>query len=199
MNHSLTTLSDQIWSFAETGFTETQSCNAMCEYLEKEGFEVKKHIADMDTAYKATWGSGKPVITFLTEYDALFGMNQTADVTEYRPFTSNEGTGHGCGHHLLGVGAIAAAVEYRNYLKENNLEGTVEVLGCPAEEAGRSGQISWYHRAGCLRHYLCSWRAERYSRNGDIHDCRIPRRFRNSRGLACNSYHCSLYRCSAYG
>lgn len=136
MNHSFTTLSDQIWSFAETGFTETQSCNAMCEYLKKEGFEVKRHIADMDTAYKATWGSGKPVITFLTEYDALFGMNQAADVTEYRPFTSNEGTGHGCGHHLLGVGAIAAAVEYRNYLKENNLEGTVEVLGCPAEEAG---------------------------------------------------------------
>ena len=136
MNQSLTHLSDQIWSFAETGFTEVQSSRAMCEFLRNAGFEVTERIADMDTAYKATWGTGKPVITFLTEYDALFGMNQTADVTEYCPITSNEATGHGCGHHLLGVGAIAAAIEYRNYLKENNLIGTVEVLGCPAEEAG---------------------------------------------------------------
>ena len=129
-------LADQIWSYAETGFLETKSCNAMCEFLEKEGFDVTKGIAEMDTAYKAVWGNGKPVITFLGEYDALFGMNQKADVTEYSPITSNQDSGHGCGHHLLGVGSILAAVEYRNYLKEHKLEGTVVILGCPAEESG---------------------------------------------------------------
>lgn len=136
MNEALFQLADQIWSFAETGFLETKTCDAMCEYLEKEGFIVTKGIADMATAYKGVWGQGKPVITFLGEYDALFGMSQKANVTEYSPRTSNEDPGHGCGHHLLGVGSIAAAVEYRNYLRDNHLEGTVEILGCPAEESG---------------------------------------------------------------
>ncbi|MBP3398884.1 MAG: hypothetical protein J6K75_03905, partial [Erysipelotrichaceae bacterium] len=83
MNEALNHLADQIWSYAETGFLETKSCDAMCEYLEQEGFEVTKGIADMATAYKGVWGHGKPVITFLGEYDALFGMSQKADITEY--------------------------------------------------------------------------------------------------------------------
>ena len=136
MNITLNQLSDQIWEFAETGFLETKSCHAMCQYLENAGFVVTKGIAGMETAYKGIWGSGKPVITFLAEYDALFGMSQKADLFEYAPLGSNENPGHGCGHHLLGVGAIAAAVEYRDYLKNHQLEGTVQILGCPAEESG---------------------------------------------------------------
>ncbi|MDO4198548.1 MAG: amidohydrolase [Erysipelotrichaceae bacterium] len=134
--NKLDKLSDDIWSYAETGFEETKSCEAMVEYLKEEGFKVNEGIANMPTAYEGVWGSGKPVICFLAEYDALFGMNQKADVNEYEPIASGEDTGHGCGHHLLGTGAIMAAVEYRNWLKENGKEGTVKIVGCPAEESG---------------------------------------------------------------
>lgn len=149
MNKKLNDLADQIWSYAETGFLETKSCDAMCAVLEEEGFAVTKGIAGMDTAYKGVWGSGKPVITFLGEYDALFGMSQKEHVTEYQPLSSNEDPGHGCGHHLLGVGAIAAAILYRNYLRDHHLQGTVEILGCPAEESG-SGK-AYLARDGYLK------------------------------------------------
>ena len=129
-------LIDEIWSYAETGFEEYKSAEAMCNFLEEEGFKVNRGIASMPTAYEAVYGSGKPVICFLAEYDALFGMNQKADVTSYEPITCSSDRGHGCGHHLLGVGSIKAAIDYKNYLIENNLPGTVKMVGCPAEETG---------------------------------------------------------------
>lgn len=129
-------LLSEIWGYAETGFEEYKSSEAMCKFLENEGFTVTRNIAHMETAYEAVYGSGHPVICFLAEYDALFGMNQKADVTHYDPITSPNDTGHGCGHHLLGTGSIRAAVEFKNYLQENNLAGTVKLVGCPAEESG---------------------------------------------------------------
>ena len=92
-------LQDELWSYAETGMVEYKSCEAMTKFLEDEGFDVEKGIANMPTAYVASYGHGKPVIAFLAEYDALFGMNQMADVCEYHPITNSEDTGHGCGHH----------------------------------------------------------------------------------------------------
>lgn len=129
-------LADQIWEYAETGFEEYKSFKTMVNFLKEEGFEVKEGIANMPTAYEGTWGSGKPVICFLAEYDALSGMSQEADKLEISPIETAEANGHGCGHNLLGVGAIYAACKYRDYLKENNLEGTVKIVGCPAEETG---------------------------------------------------------------
>ena len=75
------------------------------------------------------------MICFLAEYDALHGMSQEADVCVYHPKKERE-QGHGCGHHLLGTGAIGAALLYRDYLKENGKSGTVKIVGCPAEESG---------------------------------------------------------------
>ena len=130
------TLIDEIWSYAETGFEEYKSAKLMCDFLEAEGFKVNRGIANMPTAYEAVYGSGKPVICFLAEYDALYGMNQKANVATYEPITCASDKGHGCGHHLLGVGSIKAAIDYKNYLIENNLPGTVKMVGCPAEETG---------------------------------------------------------------
>ncbi|MCF0110436.1 MAG: amidohydrolase [Erysipelotrichaceae bacterium] len=131
-------LSDKIWEYAETGFEEVQSCAAMVEFLKREGFEVEENVDGMATAYIATCGHGKPVIGLLGEYDALSGLNQCADTAERKPVTSGEDNGHGCGHHLLGVGSIKAAVLLKQYLEENHLEGTVKLFGCPAEETGSS-------------------------------------------------------------
>lgn len=129
-------LADELWEYAETGFEEYKSCKAMVEFLKEHGFEVESNIAGMETAYRGVYGSGKPVICFLAEYDALFGMNQVADITECKPITSNEATGHGCGHHLLGCGAIEAALQFKAYLEKNPQSGTCVILGCPAEESG---------------------------------------------------------------
>ena len=129
-------LQDELWGFAETGMEEFKSAKAMEDFLENEGFAVERGIAGMETAYVATYGTGKPVICFLAEYDALFGLNQKADVDHYEPITSSEDTGHGCGHHLLGVGSIKAACEFKEYLKKTGRSGTVKMVGCPAEESG---------------------------------------------------------------
>lgn len=128
-------VSDQIWNYAETGFEEFRSAKLLCETLEAEGFNVEKGVGNIETAFIGSFGEGKPIFAFLGEYDALSGMNQTGGV----PHCSQDdqgGAGHGCGHNLLGSGALAAAIAVRYYLEENGLEGTVRYYGCPGEEIG---------------------------------------------------------------
>ncbi len=131
----LTNLNEQIWDFAELRFHENKSANAMISLLVGEGFQVEKGVADLPTAYVGTYGSGKPFIGILAEYDALSGLSQEADIAVKK---SREGTnnGHGCGHNLLGVGAIGAALKVRDYLKETQQSGTIKIIGCPGEEGG---------------------------------------------------------------
>ena len=130
----LASVSDAVWSHPEPGFCETESSRIQTEYLRSQGFEVTENVADTITGYSASWGHGRPVIAFLGEFDALYGLGQTADCSTYSP--DGNAMGHGCGHHLLGTGAIGAALLFRDYLKETNREGTVIVYGCPAEESG---------------------------------------------------------------
>ena len=129
-------LQDELWSYAETGMLEYKSSETMIKFLENEGFNVERNVAEMETAFIGSYGHGKPVIAFLAEYDALFGMSQKADILECSPITNSEDPGHGCGHHLLAVGSIKAACLYKDYLMNNRKEGTVLLVGCPAEESG---------------------------------------------------------------
>jgi len=131
----LISVSDQIWGYAETGFEEFQSAELLCNTLEEEGFTVEKGVGDIDTAFIGSYGTGKPIIAVLGEFDALTGLSQVGGDIQYNPEVTN-GNGHGCGHNLLGTGALAAAIAIRSYLKENNLEGTVRYYGCPGEEIG---------------------------------------------------------------
>ena len=78
----LNALSDQIWDYAELKFAEHKSARAMIDFLKEEGFEVETGLGEIETAYKATFGHGKPVIGILGEFDALSGMSQKADVAE---------------------------------------------------------------------------------------------------------------------
>lgn len=105
----LTELNEKIWNFSKLKFQEHQSADAMAELLRSHGFTVTMGLADMDTAFTATYGSGKPVIGLLAEFDALSGLSQCADVTAPcpRPETEN---GHGCGHNLLGTACVGAAL-----------------------------------------------------------------------------------------
>jgi aminobenzoyl-glutamate utilization protein B len=129
----------QIWDLAEIGYKEFESCVLLQDILKKEGFEVQEEVASLPTGFIASYGSGKPVVGILAEYDALPGVSQEA--VPYRK-EREDGTnaGHACGHHLFGTGAVAAAVEIKNWLSETGTQGTIKVYGTPAEEGG-SGKV----------------------------------------------------------
>ena len=129
----LTDLADDIWAHPETAFAEFYSSGKLCEAIRQEGFHVEENLAGISTAFRARFGHGKPVIGFLGEFDALSGLDQTAGVTEA---CGNGGNGHGCGHHLIGVGTLGAAIAVKRYLEQSGTEGTVVYYGCPGEEGG---------------------------------------------------------------
>ena len=140
-------ISDQIWEFAETRYQEFCSSALQADFLEKEGFTVTRNLGGIATAFSASFGSGHPVIGLLGEYDALPHMNQTADVPEKQ--TDRPGAaGHGCGHNLLGTGAMEAACLIRDWLLQAHSDGTVIYFGCPAEEGG-AGK-AFLTRSGCF-------------------------------------------------
>ena len=89
----------------------------------------------IDTAFTASFGSGRPVIGFLGEFDALAGLSQEAGRVEKAALQPG-GNGHGCGHNLLGVAAAAAAAAVKEYLEKTGQPGTVIFFGCPGEEGG---------------------------------------------------------------
>ena len=128
-------LSDAIWDTPETAFLETEATRLQCELLEKLGFQVEKDLANIPTAFSGRWGSGKPVIGILGEFDGLSGVSQKANVAVKDPVVVG-GNGHGCGHNLLGAGSIAAAYGIKSYLESTGSSGTVIYFGCPAEEGG---------------------------------------------------------------
>lgn len=128
-------LSGLIWDYSETGFQEVRSAETIAAALEAEGFAVKRGVAGMETAFIGSFGSGKPVIAVLGEYDALPGLSQEAALPEKREREPG-GNGHGCGHNLLGIGALAAAVSAKDYLEAAGVSGTIRYYGCPGEEFG---------------------------------------------------------------
>jgi aminobenzoyl-glutamate utilization protein B len=134
----------QIWSFAEVGYQETKSSALLQEQLKGAGFAVSAGLAEIPTAFTATWGSGKPVIGIVGEFDALPGLSQAAS-PQRQPLVP-EGPGHGCGHHLLGTASTAAAIAVKDWLVANKRSGTLRFYGTPAEEGG-SGKV-YMLRAG---------------------------------------------------
>ncbi|WP_054940533.1 M20 family metallopeptidase [Paenibacillus ihuae] len=127
--------SDDIWGYAETRFEEYKSAQLLSEILEHEGFTVEREAGGLETGFIGSYGSGHPVIAILGEFDALSGLSQVAGEAAYQPLIP-EGNGHGCGHNLLGTGALAAAVAVKDYMQESGMSGTVRYYGCPAEESG---------------------------------------------------------------
>ena len=103
----------------------------MC--IRDRGFSIRADLAGEETAFIAEYGSGKPVLAFLGEFDALSSLEQEADSTERRPVPGKT-NGHGCGHHLLGTAAVAAVDALKTYMESHGLLGTIRYYGCPAEE-----------------------------------------------------------------
>lgn len=122
-----------IHDLAELGYLEVKSSDMLKHLLSENSFSIKTGLANIPTAFVASYGNGHPVVALLAEYDALPGMSQ--DTVPYRK-TSPKGTaGHACGHNLLGTGSVAAAIAVSKWLASGH-SGTILLYGCPAEEGG---------------------------------------------------------------
>ena len=112
----LNELSSSIHAHPEICFKETKAAAWLGQYLTENGFSIEKGVCGLPTAFRASYGKGKPAIGILAEYDALPGL------------------GHACGHNLIAACAVGAAVAVRPAI--DRLGGEVIVIGTPAEETG---------------------------------------------------------------
>ena len=138
----LTGLSDKIWEYAELSMLEYKSAAEYCRILREQGFDVAEGICNVPTAFSGTYGSGKPVIGILGEYDALSGLSQVAGASDRIPLEAG-GNGQGCGHNMLGAGALGAAIAIKEAIAAGELSGTVIFYGCPGKTfMAREGEFA---------------------------------------------------------
>lgn len=126
-------ISDAIWSYAELGMQEFRSSKLLADTLESEGFRVERGLAGMPTCFVASYGSGKPVIGILGEFDALPMISQKGRVPVQDPVLDGA-PGHGCGHNTMCTAAAAAAIAVKRAMEQYGIRGTIKVFGSPAEE-----------------------------------------------------------------
>lgn len=144
----ITALSDRIWGYAELSMEEVKSAQDYCRVLAEAGFSVTEHLGGIPTAFSGSFGSGRPVIGILGEFDALSGLSQEPGITERKP-RPDTACGHGCGHNLLGAASLGAAIAVKEQIAAGKLSGTVVFYGCPGEE-GCAGK-TFLAKAGMFR------------------------------------------------
>lgn len=126
-------VSKEIWDNPEVMWTEFKSSKLLADWLEENGFTVERGVADMPTAFVASYSNGEgPVIGILGEYDALPGMGREIASTNKPTGTD----GHGCGHNLYGTGSASAVIAVKQAMEAGLVQGTIKMFGCPAEEGG---------------------------------------------------------------
>ncbi len=131
-SQELTAVNNALWDWAEVGLKEHKSSALLIDKLQSAGFAVKKGVSGMPTAFVASFGSGKPIIGILAEYDALPGVSQKISPAR-EPVTAGA-AGHACGHSGLGSGALGAALAVKAAIEKHKLKGTIRLYGTPAEE-----------------------------------------------------------------
>ncbi len=137
-------ISDAIWHNAELALEEYKSSKILADYAEKNGLSVQRGVAGMPTAFIATYGSGRPRIGILGEFDANAGISQKAQSKKEALIEGNPG--HGCGHNLFGTASLGAAIAIKELIEKGKIKGTVVFYGTPAEET-IFGKV-WFARAG---------------------------------------------------
>jgi len=138
--------SDEVWKLAELGLVEEKSSKYLAKILEEHGFAIEMGVADMPTAFVATYGKGDPTIGFMGEYDALPGLSQKP--VPYQDPIKERAPGHGCGHNIHGVTGVMGAIATKTAMEKHGLDGTLKFFGTPAEET-YSGKV-FMVRAGCF-------------------------------------------------
>lgn len=125
-------VSDQVWAFAELAMAEKNSARVLSEYAVQKGFRVTNNISGIPTAFIAEYGSGRPIIGILGEFDALPGLSQKA--VPFKEPLAEGGAGHGCGHNMFGAASLGAAIAIKELIEAGKLKGTIRFYGTPAEE-----------------------------------------------------------------
>ncbi len=128
-------MSMTLWSYAETAMLESRSAAFLADLLEREGFQVERGVAEMPTAFVASYtrGQGGPAIGVLAEYDALPGVGNDP-VPGRAPRADGVSSGQGCGHNLFGAGSVGAAIAIKRTMERQDLSGIIRLYGTPAEE-----------------------------------------------------------------
>jgi len=136
-----------IWENPEISTDEFLSAGRLIDYLEKYGFVVEEEVVEgLPTSFVGTYGSGKPVVGILAEFDALPGLSQKSGVFAQKDPVIEGAPGQGCGHHIYGAASATAAIALAKTMEEHGITGTVKLFGCLAEE-GYSGK-AWMVAAG---------------------------------------------------
>lgn len=128
----LVDIAKNIWDNPEASLEEKYAADLQSSILKKAGFNITSNIGDMPTAFVAEYGSGRPLLGVLGEYDALPGLSQK--ITSYQEPVKEGTPGHGCGHNLLGTAGLGAVLAVKKLMDENKISGTIRYYGCPAEE-----------------------------------------------------------------
>ena len=155
----------ELHELAEPGYVEYKSSELIIKHLEENGFKVERGVANLPTAFIATFGEGEPVLAVLAEYDALPGLSQ--DTTACFSPRVQGGYGHGCGHNLIGTAAVSAAVGVSKWLAQGH-RGTIRLYGCPAEEGG--GAKTYMVREGLFNDVDCAISYHPMSHNQILRD-----------------------------
>ena len=139
---------DMMFSFGELGFQEIETSRYLTDLLEKNGFEVEKGVAGIPTAFVATWGSGKPVISFGSDFDCIPKASQKPGVAWHEPLIEGA-PGHGEGHNSGLAISVTAALVLKQIMEREQLPGTLQVWPGVAEEL--LGTKAYYVRAGVFK------------------------------------------------
>jgi aminobenzoyl-glutamate utilization protein B len=161
---TLKRVNQNIWSYAETGLEEVRSSRELIELLKSEGFNVEEGVAGMPTAFVARYGTGRPIIGILAEYDALPGLSQ--DRVPVRRERAGVRAGHGCGHSIFGTASTGAAIAVKEAIAAGAIPGTIKLYGTPAEETGIGK--TYMLREGYFKDddVILTWHASPESRSG---------------------------------
>ncbi len=169
-------VSDRIWGFTELGLEEFKSSALLADELRKSGFKVEMGVAGMPTAFVATYGSGRPVLGVMGEYDALAGVSQKA-VPRKEPLVEGA-PGHGCGHNIHGASGMAGAIAAKVAMEATGIRGTLKFFGTPAEET--AGGKVYMVRDGIfdgldavLSHHPGSMNTGGYGSNNAVNDAKF--------------------------
>ena len=112
-------IGEKIWNSPELCYKEHKAHDLLTDFLEKKGFSVERSYTGIETAFRATFGSGRPNVCVICEYDALPEI------------------GHACGHNLIAEAGVAAGLGLKAALESSNApKGRLTVMGTPAEEGG---------------------------------------------------------------
>jgi len=139
---------DQIFSYAELGFQEFETSKYVTGILEQNGFKVERGVAGIPTAWVATYGSGKPVIAFITDIDCIPRASQKPGVAYHDPIIEGA-PGHGEGHNSGMAVNVTAALVLRELMQDHKIAGTLKILPGVAEEL--LGTKAFYIRAGLFK------------------------------------------------